>query len=99
VKRRLSGSRVGLEGPIPGRNLVTTPTAITDLDVVTLTIPPLYLFLLLHQFPVVPCSVFQMYFEETGARGGVVGRAVESESEGILGGVGVGKNVPTPTSI
>jgi hypothetical protein len=24
-------------------------------------------------------------------------RAVESESEGILGGVGVGKNVPTPT--
>jgi hypothetical protein len=23
--------------------------------------------------------------------------AVESESEGILGGVGVGKNVPTPT--
>jgi hypothetical protein len=26
-------------------------------------------------------------------------RAVESESEGILGGVGVGKNVPTPTSI
>jgi hypothetical protein len=31
----------------------------------------------------------------------VVTRAVESESEseGILGGVGVGKNVPTPTSI
>jgi hypothetical protein len=26
-------------------------------------------------------------------------RAVESESEGILGGVGIGKNVPTPTSI
>jgi hypothetical protein len=26
-------------------------------------------------------------------------RAVESESEGILGGVGVGKNVATPTSI
>jgi hypothetical protein len=26
-------------------------------------------------------------------------RAVESESEGIFGGVGVGKNVPTPTSI
>jgi hypothetical protein len=26
-------------------------------------------------------------------------RAVESESEGILGGVGVGKNVPTPTPI
>jgi hypothetical protein len=26
-------------------------------------------------------------------------RAVEYESEGILGGVGVGKNVPTPTSI
>jgi hypothetical protein len=25
--------------------------------------------------------------------------AVESESEGILGAVGVGKNVPTPTSI
>jgi hypothetical protein len=24
-------------------------------------------------------------------------RAVESESEGILGGIGVGKNVPTPT--
>jgi hypothetical protein len=24
-------------------------------------------------------------------------RAVESESEGILGGVGVGKDVPTPT--
>jgi hypothetical protein len=24
-------------------------------------------------------------------------RAVESESEGILGGVGVGNNVPTPT--
>jgi hypothetical protein len=33
----------------------------------------------------------------------VKSRAVESESEGILGGVGVGKNVPTltptPTSI
>jgi hypothetical protein len=31
----------------------------------------------------------------------VLRRAVESESEGILGGVGVGKNVPipTPTSI
>jgi hypothetical protein len=27
----------------------------------------------------------------------IVNRAVESESEGILGGVGVGKNVPTPT--
>jgi hypothetical protein len=27
----------------------------------------------------------------------VASRAVESESEGILGGVGVGKNVPTPT--
>jgi hypothetical protein len=26
-------------------------------------------------------------------------RAVESESEGILGGARVGKNVPTPTSI
>jgi hypothetical protein len=31
--------------------------------------------------------------------GFVLGRAVESESEGILDGVGVGKNVPTPTSI
>jgi hypothetical protein len=29
----------------------------------------------------------------------VIIRAVESDSEGILGGVGVGKNVPTPTSI
>jgi hypothetical protein len=29
----------------------------------------------------------------------LAGRAVESESEGNLGGVGVGKNVPTPTSI
>jgi hypothetical protein len=30
-----------------------------------------------------------------------IARAVESESEGILGGVGVGKNVPTlnPTSV
>jgi hypothetical protein len=28
---------------------------------------------------------------------GVDGRAVESESEGILGGVGVSKNAPTPT--
>jgi hypothetical protein len=26
-----------------------------------------------------------------------VNRAVKSESEGILGGVGVGKTVPTPT--
>jgi hypothetical protein len=31
-----------------------------------------------------------------GVRGG---GAVESESEGSLGGVGVGKNVPTPTSV
>jgi hypothetical protein len=28
-----------------------------------------------------------------------ISRAVESESEGILGGVAVSKNVPTPTSI
>jgi hypothetical protein len=26
-------------------------------------------------------------------------RVVESESDGNLGGVGIGKNVPTPTSI
>jgi hypothetical protein len=29
----------------------------------------------------------------------IVCRAVESESEGILGGGGVGKNLPTPTSV
>jgi hypothetical protein len=29
----------------------------------------------------------------------LLARAVESESEGILCGVGVAKNVPTPTSV